>query len=227
LEQAAKCEKNAERYILNIEEALGTLKIIAQNRKLEELIRLARDYLSDARYYLSKKDCLTSIACSSYAEGLLDALRLLGKVDFMWPQHVSSTKRVLVGGVFDILHLGHLYFLRKARELGRVYVVIAKDQTVMETKGRLPVLSEKERAEILSELKAVTEVVIGTYPPDFRKIVQEVKPDIIFLGPDQTSLKPLIERALKETGIKAEIRQLDKRLENYSSTRIKEILKKN
>lgn len=132
---------------------------------------------------------------------------------------------MLVGGVFDILHPGHIYFLRKARELGRVYVVLAKDQTVLESKGRPPVLSENERAEILRELKTVTEVIIGTYPPDFKKILEEVKPDIVFLGPDQSYLVPLIEKSLKEAGISAEIKQLDKRLENYSSTRIKQSIK--
>jgi len=227
LEQTAKCEDTAEKYIANLESALKTLKIQTYEHELEEVIRLVKDYLSDAIYYLSKGDCLTSIACSSYAEGLLDALRLLKKADFSWPQKNTSIKRVLVGGVFDIIHPGHIYFLRKARELGRVYIGLAKDQTVLESKGRLPVFSEKERAEILKELKTVTEVVTGTYPPDFKKIIQEVKPEIIFLGPDQSYLIPLIEKALRESGIRAEIIQLDKRLENYSSSRIKEELRNN
>jgi len=225
LEQEAKCKNNAEKYIANLEEATKTLQIQEEDKTVEQIIRLVNDYLSDARYYLSQNDCLTSIACSSYAEGLLDALRLLGKVNFRWPQQGHHTKRVLVGGVFDILHPGHIYFLRKARELGRVYVVLAKDQTVLESKGRPPVLSENERAEILRELKTVTEVIIGTYPPDFKKILEEVKPDIVFLGPDQSYLVPLIEKSLKEAGISAEIKQLDKRLENYSSTRIKQSIK--
>ena len=225
MEQEAKCKNNAEKYIANLEEATKTLQIQEEDKTVEQIIRLVNDYLSDARYYLSQNDCLTSIACSSYAEGLLDALRLLGKVNFRWPQQGHHTKRVLVGGVFDILHPGHIYFLRKARELGRVYVVLAKDQTVLESKGRPPVLSENERAEILRELKTVTEVIIGTYPPDFKKILEEVKPDIVFLGPDQSYLVPLIEKSLKEAGISAEIKQLDKRLENYSSTRIKQSIK--
>jgi len=225
LEQEAKCKNNAEKYIANLEEATKTLQIQEEDKTVEQIIRLVNDYLSDARYYLSQNNCLTSIACSSYAEGLLDALRLLGKVDFRWPQQGYHAKRVLVGGVFDILHPGHVYFLRKARELGRVYVVLAKDQTVLESKGRPPVLSENERAEILRELKTVTEVIIGTYPPDFKKILEEVKPDIVFLGPDQSYLVPLIEKSLKEAGISAEIKQLDKRLENYSSTRIKQSIK--
>ena len=225
MEQEAKCKNNAEKYIANLEEATKTLQIQEEDKTVEQIIRLVNDYLSDARYYLSQNNCLTSIACSSYAEGLLDALRLLGKVDFSWPQQGHHAKRVLVGGVFDILHPGHVYFLRKARELGRVYVVLAKDQTVLESKGRPPVLSENERAEILRELKTVTEVIIGTYPPDFKKILEEVKPDIVFLGPDQSYLVPLIEKSLKEAGISAEIKQLDKRLENYSSTRIKQSIK--
>jgi FAD synthetase len=225
LEQEAKCKNNAEKYIANLEEATKTLQIQEEDKTVEQIIRLVNDYLSDARYYLSQNDCLTSIACSSYTEGLLDALRLLGKADFRWPQQGHHTKRVLVGGVFDILHPGHIYFLRKARELGTVYVVLAKDQTVLESKGRPPVLSENERAEILRELKTVTEVIIGTYPPDFKKILERVKPDIVFLGPDQSYLVPLIEKSLKEAGISAEIKQLDKRLENYSSTRIKQSIK--
>jgi FAD synthetase len=53
---------------------------------VEEVIEEARRYLSDSRYYLGKAAYLTALAAASYAEGLLDSLRILGLIEFEWPR---------------------------------------------------------------------------------------------------------------------------------------------
>ncbi|RLF13769.1 MAG: DUF357 domain-containing protein, partial [Thermoprotei archaeon] len=61
-------------------------------------------------------------------------------------------RKVLVAGVFDLIHPGHLFFLQCAKELGEVYVVVARDSTVERIKGRRPVVPEDQRLEVVRQL---------------------------------------------------------------------------
>lgn len=183
-----------------------------------EIVSLAEAYLRDTEYYLGRGDTCTALACISYAEGLLDALKRLGLVSFTWPKPIlEPRKKVLVGGVFDILHPGHIYFLRRAAELGDVYVVVARDSTVAEKKGRPPVLDENSRVEVLNSVRWVKEAFLGEDPPDFKKPLSKVRPHIVFLGPDQGWLRPLVEEAAGELGLDVEIKMLEERRGEHSS----------
>jgi hypothetical protein len=53
--------------------------------KIQEIIDYAKRYLSDAKYYAEKKQFDTGLAAVAYCEGILDGLRLLGMVEFNWP----------------------------------------------------------------------------------------------------------------------------------------------
>ncbi len=71
--------------------------------------------------------------------------------------------RVLVGGVFDILHVGHIHFLKQAKELGdELVVIVAHDETVRMQKRREPINPAEDRAELLRAIRYVDEVYIGT-----------------------------------------------------------------
>jgi len=117
-------------------------------------------------------------------------------------------KRVLASGVFDILHPGHIKYLNSAKRLagrgGKLIVVVARDDTVIRTKGKSPVFDERERAFIVSSLKPVDEVVLGHLCPDlgeaFMKTVSKVRPDIVALGYDQARWAELVKRAARNTG---------------------------
>mgnify|MGYP001772738911 CR=1 FL=1 len=185
-----------------------------------EILDLATRYASDAEWYLSRGDCLTALACISYAEGLLDALRIEKRVSFEWPSAQRTVRRVLVGGVFDILHPGHIAFLSEAASLGEVYVVVARDETVKQTKGHYPVLTEEERLLIVRSLKQVREAFLGEYPPDYRSALMRVKPDVVLLGYDQAWMREEIEKACSELGLSVEVR-VGGSLEGYSSSAIK------
>lgn len=94
-------------------------------------------------------------------------------------------KRVLAMGTFDGVHPGHVNYLEQAKKCGDyLIVVVARDGTVEEEKGKRPVLNEEERLEEVKNVGVVDEAVLGNIG-DKLKIVEETKPDVICLGYDQ------------------------------------------
>ncbi len=122
-----------------------------------------------------------------------------------------SKKRVLVAGTFDIIHPGHIYLFKKAKEMGEVIAVVARDSSVERFKGRPPIIPETQRLEVVSSIKYVDKAVLGYEGGDILKIVEEIKPDIILLGPDQIFKEDEIKKDLEKRGLKIEI----KRAEHY------------
>lgn len=97
----------------------------------------------------------------------------------------SGKKVVFTNGCFDILHVGHVRYLRQARALGNVLVLgLNRDSSVKGLKGSgRPVTDEKERAEVLSALEAVDYIVFfGDKTPE--KLIRAVKPDFLVKGGD-------------------------------------------
>ena len=93
---------------------------------------------------------------------------------------LTHSMNVVVAGTFDILHPGHVYLFEEAADLGDVYVIIARDSNVT----KKTVFNEKERLKMVESLKPVKKAVLGD-ENDFFKPIEEIGPDIIFLGPDQ------------------------------------------
>ncbi len=98
----------------------------------------------------------------------------------------SGKKRVVfTNGCFDILHAGHVAYLKRARELGDVLVVgLNSDSSVRAIKGKLrPINKEADRAIVLSALYFVDFVTIfdGATP---EKLIRAVKPDVLVKGAD-------------------------------------------
>jgi len=115
--------------------------------------------------------------------------------------------KVMATGTFDILHLGHIYFLKEAKKLGdTLAVVVATDSTVRKLKHE-PVNPEQIRLDLIKELKIVDEAYLG-YEKDIYEILKEIKPDIITLGYDQIHDKKTIEKELKKRNINAKVIRL-------------------
>ncbi len=110
----------------------------------------------------------------------------------------SGDRIILANGCFDILHVGHVRYLKAAKELGgRLIVAINSDSSVRTLKGEgRPVTTEQERAEVLSALADVDAVVIFS-EPDPRKLIEELRPDIQAKGTDYT-VESVPERATVE-----------------------------
>lgn len=112
--------------------------------------------------------------------------------------------RVVATGVFDIIHLGHLHFLEKAKDLGdELVVIVARDSTARKMKHE-PITSEGMRVELVQALKPVDRAVLG-YEDDMFKIIQEVRPDIIALGYDQQFDENQLREELEKRGISAKV----------------------
>jgi rfaE bifunctional protein nucleotidyltransferase chain/domain len=101
-------------------------------------------------------------------------------------RRVEGAAVVLTNGVFDILHVGHLRYLRQARALGDLLVVgVNTDTTVRQLKPGRPVNPEDERAELLAALQPVDYVVLFSERTADR-LLRELRPDVYVKGGDYT-----------------------------------------
>jgi rfaE bifunctional protein nucleotidyltransferase chain/domain len=110
----------------------------------------------------------------------------------------SGERIILANGCFELLHVGHIRYLRAAKALGgRLVVAVNSDAGVRMLKGEgRPLMPDQERAEIVAALEDVDAVVIFE-EPDVRALVAEIRPDIHAKGTDYT-VASVPERAVVE-----------------------------
>ncbi len=99
----------------------------------------------------------------------------------------AGERIILTNGCFDVLHVGHVRYLRGAKALGgRVIVAVNSDASVRQLKGAgRPVMPAAERAELLAALEPVDAVVMFD-EPDVRALIRELRPDVHAKGTDYT-----------------------------------------
>lgn len=110
-------------------------------------------------------------------------------------------KKVFVSGCFDLLHSGHVAFMKEAAEYGDLYVCIGSDECIFALKARYPVNSQDERKYMISALGCVKECRINTGIGllDFLNEIRDIQPDIFVVNQDgATEAK---ERLCQELGI--------------------------
>ena len=131
---------------------------------------------------------------------------------------------VLANGCFDLLHVGHVRYLRAAKALGgRLLVAINSDASARRLKGEgRPIMPEQERAEIIAALADVDAVVIFS-EPDVRALVREIRPDVQAKGTDYTAGDVPERDVVTECGGRVEIVGDPK---NHSSSDILRAMKK-
>jgi len=89
------------------------------------------------------------------------------------------------GGTFDILHYGHLKFLKQCRLISdNVIVSLNNDSFIEKYKGVKPVMSYKERYDSLSHCQYVDEIIENKYDSDSKRLIEEIMPNIIAIGTD-------------------------------------------
>ena len=99
----------------------------------------------------------------------------------------SGEQIVLANGCFDLLHVGHIRYLRGAKQLGgKLIVAINSDYSVRQLKGEgRPLMPAAERAEMMAALTDVDAVVVFD-EPDIRGLIREIHPDVQAKGTDYT-----------------------------------------
>jgi len=120
----------------------------------------------------------------------------------------ASLRVVLSGGVFDIIHPGHIHTLRQARALGdALVVVVATDATAVKMKRRRPLHTQAQRQELVSSLVMVDACVVGDEEDMFRT-VSRIAPDVIALGYDQAHQEGRVREGCARVGSGAEVVRL-------------------
>ena len=135
--------------------------------------------------------------------------KLLGRQELcerveLWRR--AGQRIVLANGNFDLLHVGHVRYLRGAKELGgKLVVAINSDDSVRALKGEgRPVMPAEERAEIIAALADVDAVVIFS-ELNVRALIREIHPDIQAKGTDYTEESVPERDAVAEYGGKVAI----------------------
>ena len=132
----------------------------------------------------------------------------------------DSLHVVLAGGVFDIIHPGHIYTLNEAKALGDVLVVVvATDNTSVKMKKRSPLHSQEQRQELVNSLSMVDLCLIGQ-EDDIFKTVNHVRPQIIALGYDQVHQEKFIVDGCKRINLDAKVARLQSPIPESSSSKI-------
>jgi len=210
-------KKRIERYIKGMENSLSKLKV--DDERSRKVYDMARLYTEDAKYFLERGELENALIAIVYAEGLIDALMMINDIDL----ESNVYPKVFVAGTFDIIHPGHIEFLKEASKLGRVYAVVARDVNVKRMKGREPVNDEEQRLEVLKSIRYVYQVILGD-PDDILKSVERIKPDIIFLGPDQQVDEKKLSEELKKRGLEPKIIRMEKRVEKWKHSSTSDII---
>jgi len=219
-----KESQRLEKYIKSLEKVLKDIKY---DSSVSEIVHLAKCYTEDSKYYYRLGDYFTALSCIAYAEGLLDAIRFLKKAEFTWPKEKPSKgNKVLVGGVFEILHPGHIFLLKNASKYGKVIVIVARDKTVLKFKKRKPVISENQRLEVVSNIKYVYKARLGEEEFNLRKILLEEKPDYVILGPDQEFLEDKLLEEIKRLNLNTKVIRIKDFYKKYSLCSTSKIIEK-
>ena len=115
-------------------------------------------------------------------------------------------RTVMAFGTFDFLHPGHQFYLKKARALGdRLVVVVARDRNVRIIKGKKPLNSERDRLQLVKQLRFVDEAVLGDRIVRKWSVIKRFHPTAIALGYDQWASVPSLRKELDEKGLNPKI----------------------
>ena len=132
----------------------------------------------------------------------------------------TSLKVVLAGGVFDIIHPGHIHTLNSAKRLGDVLVVVvATENTAQKMKKRKPLHNQEQRRDLVKSLSMVDLCVIG-HEGDIFKTVEQIKPEIVALGYDQIHQEKFITDGCRKLNLNVKVARLQSPIPEISSSEI-------
>ena len=193
--------------------------------ELNEKIILATIYTcqieeKDSFELIKKKSMLSTGVINSKIDELIKNHLVNEDRNTLTKMGRNSLRIVLAGGVFDIIHPGHIYTLNAAKKLGDVLVVVvATDNTAVKMKKRRPLHTQDQRQELVNSLSMVDLCLIGQ-EEDIFKTVNHVKPQIIALGYDQAHQEKFITEGCKKIKLDAKVARLQSPIPESSSSKI-------
>ncbi|MGH2911302.1 MAG: adenylyltransferase/cytidyltransferase family protein [Solirubrobacteraceae bacterium] len=156
----------------------------------------------------------------NYDERLISSLEALG--EFVDHLKGIGLRIVLTSGSFDLVHLGHVKYLAKAKELGDVLIVgVDGDAKIRKRKGAdRPMVPEDERLEMLAHQRPVDLIYLKADEEERWALIKTVRPDVLVLSTDH-SYSP---EELKELGtICGEVEVLERQAAVTTSERIRQL----
>ena|SRR3989344_750354 len=149
-----------------------------------------------------------------------DSIRLSEKL------RQQSKKIVLVGGCFDILHLGHTKFFESAKKLGDyLFVLLENDKSVKKLKGKnRPINNQTERAQVLTALSAIDYVVLlptMKTDKDYDRLIIQIKPAFIATTQDDPNI---LHKERQAKLVRGQIKIVAKRIRNKSTTKLARLI---
>ena len=138
----------------------------------------------------------------------------------------KNIKVVLTGGVYDIIHPGHIHTLKNSKQEGDLLIVsIARDSRVIKIKGRKPINNERRRTILVSSIRYVDFTLLGS-KGDIFGVVKKIKPNIITIGYDQTHQISELRRRVKINNLNIKIKKLDSPIPHVKSSNLRTKYKK-
>ena len=169
---------------------------------------------------IKKKSMLSTDVINSKIDGLIKNQLVNDDRKTLTEIGRNSLHVVLAGGVFDIIHPGHIYTLNAAKALGDVLVVVvATDNTSEKMKKRRPLHTQEQRQELVNSLSMVDLCLVGQ-EDDIFKTVDLVRPQIIALGYDQVHQEKFITDGCKRIKLDAKVARLQSPIPESSSSKI-------
>ena len=121
--------------------------------------------------------------------------------------------RVVAQGTFDIIHPGHVHYLREAAAMGdELHVIVARRENV--THKDPPILPNRQRRDVVDALEMVDAAHIG-HDSDIFTPIEQLQPDVIALGFDQHHQIEAIQSELDDRGIDCTVKRASGREPNY------------
>ena len=171
---------------------------------------------------LEEKNCLPNDFVSSRIGNLIKNGLIKTNKKSLTELGRSSLRVVLAGGVFDIIHPGHIHTLNSAKSLGNVLVVVvATDKTAIKMKKRTPLHNQNQRQKLVNSLSMVDACLVG-HEGDIFKTVSLVEPEIIALGYDQIHQEKFIVDGCRKINLKVKVARLQSPNPEISSSKIEE-----
>ena len=129
-------------------------------------------------------------------------------------------RTVLVGGCFDLLHKGHITFLKKAKGVGKLIVLLESDEKIRKLKGEdRPSQTPSTRARVLMNSGFVDQIISLPYlesEKDYDEIIKKIKPDVIAI----TAGYPIRYHKRSAGLVGAKLKVVSKIVGNYSTSRL-------